>query len=156
MVANNLLAGVAEAAPFLWPSLSIVLGLVFGSFLGCALYRVPRGLSLWSPPSQCPSCHARLQVLDLVPVFSWVFARGRCRHCGVAVSPFYTGIEAAMALLFLLAYFVTGPQLAWLPLAVAIGCAVFVTMILQKNHATPIKTLVFGLFALVVAVALWR
>lgn len=137
-------------------TLCLVLGLVIGSFLGCAIYRVPRGLSLRRPPSQCPHCRTRLQVLDLVPVFSWLFSRGKCRHCGGRVSGFYAVVEAVTAILFVLAYVCLGLQWALLPLLVALSCAVFATMVFYKNHTLSIKTLIFGLFCAVLAVLLWH
>lgn len=136
--------------------LLVVLGLVIGSFLGCAIYRVPRGLSLRQPPSHCPQCHTRLTALDLVPVFSWLCTGQKCRHCGVKVGGFYAFVEALTAALFVLAYMLVGLHWAWLPLVVAASCAVFATMVFYKNHTVSVKTLVFGLFCVLLAVLLWH
>ena len=76
-----------------------VLGAVFGSFLNCAAWRIAHGESFLRGRSRCPVCSHELGVLDLVPVFSWVFLRGRCRYCGTRVSARYPLTELLFALL---------------------------------------------------------
>ena len=56
-----------------------VLGLVIGSFLNVCIYRIPKDLSVVNPPSACPSCGKRLQPLELIPVISFLWLRGRSR-----------------------------------------------------------------------------
>jgi len=77
-----------------------MLGLAIGSFLNVVVYRLPRLMSVSRPPSHCPSCDTELGALDNVPVVSWFVLRGRCRHCGVPISPRYPIIELATGLLF--------------------------------------------------------
>ena len=76
-----------------------VLGALIGSFLNVVGYRVPRGESVVSPPSRCPGCETPIEPWDNVPVLSWLLLRGRCRHCGTAISPRYPIVELATALL---------------------------------------------------------
>jgi leader peptidase (prepilin peptidase)/N-methyltransferase len=83
--------------------LLVVLGACIGSFLNVVVYRLPRGLSLWHPPSHCPHCQTRLRPWDNVPVFGWLWLRGRCRYCGAGISPRYPLVETAMAVWFALA-----------------------------------------------------
>lgn len=78
-------------------------GLALGSFTTCVLYRVPRGLSLWqsrngSHRSFCPQCHTPLGMADLVPVFSWLLQKGKCRHCGAWIGMFYPFVELVVTL----------------------------------------------------------
>jgi leader peptidase (prepilin peptidase)/N-methyltransferase len=75
-------------------------GLVFGSFLTVVIYRIPRGESVVSPGSACPSCGTPIGALENVPLASYVALRGRCRHCGARISPEYPTTEAATAALF--------------------------------------------------------
>ena len=65
-----------------------VLGLVFGSFASAMIYRIPRGQSVWGTKdrSACPHCGQELKTRDLIPLFSWLMAKGRCRHCGAKLS----------------------------------------------------------------------
>lgn len=88
-----------------------ILGLFIGSFLNVVGLRIPRGESIVTPPSHCPSCNHRLGFVDLVPVFSYLFLRGRCRHCGVKISPLYALFELITALLFVYTYYQFGFQL---------------------------------------------
>lgn len=90
----------------------IFLGLAIGSFLNVVVHRLPRGESLVSPGSRCPACGYALRPLDNVPVLSYLFLLGRCRKCGVRISPRYPAVELATAALFVLHYFVFG----WTPL----------------------------------------
>ncbi len=80
---------------------AVVLGPIFGSFVTALTYRLPRGESIAAGRSRCPACHHELTVPDLVPLVSWLAHRGRCRHCGTAISPRYPIIEASSLALFL-------------------------------------------------------
>lgn len=77
-----------------------VLGLAVGSFLNVVIHRVPRGESLLSPASRCPSCGARVRARHNVPVLGWVVLRGRCRDCGGPISARYPLVEAITGVLF--------------------------------------------------------
>ena len=79
-----------------------VLGGLIGSFLNVVIYRVPRKLSIVSPPSACPHCDHRIAWYDNVPVLSWLILRGRCRHCSGRISPRYPLIELGTAIAFAL------------------------------------------------------
>jgi leader peptidase (prepilin peptidase)/N-methyltransferase len=79
-----------------------VMGLLIGSFLTVVVDRVPRGASIMAPPSACGACGNRLTAPDLVPVFSWVVLRGRCRHCGTKIGVEPIVVELANATLFVL------------------------------------------------------
>lgn len=75
-----------------------VLGLLVGSFSNVLIWRLPRGESIAFPPSHCPHCDHQLGVLDLVPVFSWLALRGRCRYCGQPIKARYPIVELLTAL----------------------------------------------------------
>lgn len=102
-----------------------LMGLCLGSFASALIYRIPRDIS-WiadkkgASRSACPSCGHRLGFSDLVPLFSWLLARGKCRHCGSVVSAFYPLTELTAMCAALLLYSVWGytPQAFALYLAV--------------------------------------
>jgi leader peptidase (prepilin peptidase)/N-methyltransferase len=79
-------------------------GLIFGSFLNVCIYRFPRGLSVVSPRSACPQCHAPIAAFDNIPVLSWLVLGGRCRHCRLPITPRYAVVELICGLLFLLSF----------------------------------------------------
>ncbi len=85
------------------------LGLVLGSFATALSYRMPRDISILTVKrSLCPVCQHTLGMADLVPVFSWVFLRGKCRHCRAPIGWRYPLIELATLALCLILYAVYG------------------------------------------------
>ena len=80
--------------------MAFIFGIVVGSFLNVCIYRLPHDESLVTPPSHCPKCNTRLRSRDLVPMFSFLFLRGRCRYCGVPISWRYITIEFITGLLY--------------------------------------------------------
>jgi len=82
---------------------TIIFGLAVGSFLNVCIYRVPRKGSVASPKrSYCPHCEHSLSALDNIPVFSYIFLRGKCRYCKGTISPRYMIVELLTAGLFVL------------------------------------------------------
>jgi len=88
----------------LFASAIFFLGLSFGSFLNVCVYRLPRGLSVVTPRSACPSCKQPIALYDNLPVLSWLVLRGRCRHCQARISPRYFVVELLTGALFLACY----------------------------------------------------
>ena len=76
-------------------------GLIFGSFTNVLIARIPAGESIITPPSHCPRCGHRLGVLDLVPVLSWLWLKGKCRYCRERIRPRYPLVELLTAALFI-------------------------------------------------------
>lgn len=89
-----------------------ILGLLIGSFLNVCIYRIPEGRTVVKGHSMCMSCSHKLSALDLVPLFSWLFLRGKCRYCGAPVASRYAKIEALTAAVFAAIAFL---RTAWLP-----------------------------------------
>jgi leader peptidase (prepilin peptidase)/N-methyltransferase len=80
-------------------------GACVGSFLNVVIYRLPAGMSVISPPSRCPTCGAHLRFFrENLPILGWFLVRGKCRYCGVKISPQYMIIELLMALTFVALY----------------------------------------------------
>ena len=81
-------------------ALAAIFGLGIGSFLNVVIHRVPHRQSVVSPRSACPGCGTTLAERDNIPVFSWLLLKGRCRTCGMRISPRYPLVELATAVLF--------------------------------------------------------
>ena len=79
-------------------------GIVIGSFLNVCITRIPEEISIVSPGSHCPRCKTLIKAYDNVPVFAWLWLRGKCRACGQPISPMYPRIELSAGLLFVAAY----------------------------------------------------
>lgn len=105
----------------------LVLGSIIGSFLNVVIYRLPRHESLAWPPSHCPKCDARLTPVELIPIISFAWQRGRCKHCGEPISWRYPLVESLGAASFALAAWrIEDPMallLAWALLALLIALA---------------------------------
>jgi len=78
-----------------------VLGLMIGSFLNVCISRIPAGESVVTPRSRCPRCKTLIVWYDNIPVVSYVILRGRCRKCGLGISPIYPAVEIVTALAFI-------------------------------------------------------
>jgi len=87
-----------------WLLFILAFGACLGSLTNVIAYRLPRGISIVSPPSRCPSCGTKLTWRENIPVFGWLLLRGKCRFCKAAISPEYPIVEASVALLFGLLY----------------------------------------------------
>jgi len=79
-------------------------GIVIGSFLNVCITRIPEELSIVSPGSRCPRCLTPIKPYDNVPVFAWIWLRGKCRNCGLPISPMYPLVELTTGLLFVGCY----------------------------------------------------
>ncbi|MEN9920641.1 MAG: hypothetical protein RL538_534 [Candidatus Parcubacteria bacterium] len=109
-----------------------ILGLIIGSFLNVVIYRLHTGKSL-SGNSHCLSCGKNLRALDLIPLVSYLFLRGRCRQCGSYIPVRYFLVELGTALLFLAAY-VTTDTLAELLYALAFISVLMVVVVYDIRH----------------------
>jgi prepilin signal peptidase PulO-like enzyme (type II secretory pathway) len=93
---------------------SCILGLIIGSFLNCAAWRLYEGESM-NGRSHCRSCQKLIYWYDNIPILSFLLLRGHCRHCASPISWQYPLVEAITALLFMLAYWLN--PFDWLLLA---------------------------------------
>jgi prepilin signal peptidase PulO-like enzyme (type II secretory pathway) len=85
-----------------WLVFVFAFGACVGSLTNVLVYRLPLGLSVVTPPSRCPACETKLTWRENLPVFGWLFLRGRCRFCRSPISPEYPLVEAFVGLLFVL------------------------------------------------------
>ncbi|MBI2609381.1 MAG: prepilin peptidase [Deltaproteobacteria bacterium] len=76
----------------------IILSLLIGSFLNVCIYRIPKKESIILPRSHCPSCQKTLEVFDLIPIFSYLFLKGKCRFCKHPISFTYPLVEILTSL----------------------------------------------------------
>jgi prepilin signal peptidase PulO-like enzyme (type II secretory pathway) len=85
-------------------ALIIVLGLIFGSFLNAVIFRLKRNEQFISGRSKCLKCKHALAFADLIPLFSFIFLRAKCRYCKAKISWQYPAVELVTALVFLIGY----------------------------------------------------
>ena len=102
-------------------------GACIGSFLNVVVYRIPAGISLVHPPSRCPKCGHPLGATENVPVFGWLWLRGRCRWCKTSISSRYPTVEAVTGIIFMLVFWRFGYSLE------TIGYCAFLSWLLSLS-----------------------
>lgn len=81
-----------------------IMGTFFGSFFTLAVYRIPLKKDITHEHSFCPNCNHKLGVLDLFPVWSYLFLKGKCRYCGQKIRIRYFLLEILSGIVFVIAY----------------------------------------------------
>jgi leader peptidase (prepilin peptidase)/N-methyltransferase len=79
-------------------------GIIIGSFLNVVIYRLPKNENIVTTRSHCMECGYQLAWYDLIPLFSWLFLRGRCRKCKTRISVQYPLIEALNGILYVIIF----------------------------------------------------
>jgi prepilin signal peptidase PulO-like enzyme (type II secretory pathway) len=117
-----------------------VAGLCLGSFASVLIYRSPRGIDvtgLKSGGSACASCGSPLTSRDLIPILSWVFARGRCRVCKAGISFLYPALEISALILALGIALTYGPSWGAVPMLLSIPFFLAISVLDYKNEHIP-------------------
>ncbi len=112
---------------------ALAFGLVVGSFLNVVIHRLPRGESVVWPGSRCPGCGRGIRPHENIPVFSWLFLRGRCAGCNAPISIRYPLVEAATGLVFVAFTWRYGP-VPMLPLWLAFGGGLLCAALIDLDH----------------------
>jgi len=103
-----------------WSVVFFVLGSLVGSFLNVCIHRLPLGQSIVHPPSHCPHCQYAIPWHLNVPLFTWLWLRGKCANCGAPISIRYFLIELLTAMMFLACWLSFGQQSAGLALVLCV------------------------------------
>jgi len=110
-----------------------ILGAIIGSFLNVVIYRIPLGKNIAFPQSYCPSCNTPLKWWHNIPIFSWIFLRGKCYFCHAPISKRYPIIELLSGMLFVIIYFKIG--LVWyLPFIFASFASLLALSMIDFDH----------------------
>lgn len=137
-------------------------GTVFGSFFTLAVHRIPRKEDITHERSYCPKCNHKLQFLDLIPVFSYIFLGGKCRYCKEKIRPRYLILEIFSGLVFLLiglSYGInietTMTEFVSFDLLILFLCCVFITAGIDKEkYIIPNGLMIYGLIIAILKIVL--
>jgi leader peptidase (prepilin peptidase)/N-methyltransferase len=118
-----------------------LVGAIVGSFVNVVIDRVPARQSLLRPGSHCPSCQRALRPAELVPVFSYVALRGRCRTCDAPIPRRVLLVEVATAVLFA-ALWIGNDRVApavpggtlWTAAIAVYGCVMIALFVIDLEH----------------------
>jgi leader peptidase (prepilin peptidase) / N-methyltransferase len=131
---------------------AILFGLLVGSFLNVCIDRLPAGQSIVTPPSHCSACNRRLTLIDLFPVFSYLFLKGRCRYCGVRISARMTWVELGTGLLFGYLFWHFGFSFEFLLAAIYSSVFIVLSMI-DLDHQLILNVIVYPVSVIALGVS---
>lgn len=127
-----------------------IAGLFFGSFFNCIANRLSKNESIIRPGSHCENCKHELAWYELIPVFSYIFLRGRCKKCHTKLSIWYPLTEIITGLLFAISYIRFGFTIETL-ISITIVSILIITFISDISYYIILDEVVFiGLLIMVV------
>jgi len=114
-----------------------IFGTMIGSFLNVVIYRIPKGESIVFPASKCQNCQTPLKWYHNIPLFSWLFLKGKCAFCNDPIAKQYPTVELITGLIFLSLYLKLG--IVWyLPFVSGAFAALFALVMIDfKYMAVP-------------------
>ena len=102
-----------------------IFGAIIGSFLNVVIYRVPKNISIITPPSSCPKCNEKIKPWHNIPIFGWLILKGRCASCGEKISIRYPVIEILTGLIAVVVYY----KMQTIDIFYLINFAIFATLL---------------------------
>ena len=125
----------------------LVLGALWGSFANVCIYRLPLERGVVSGRSFCPKCNKLITWNDNIPIISFLFLKGKCRHCNKKISLQYLLVEMISIFLFLIIYFVYGISITTLLLLILSLSFLIIFFIDFKHYIIP-NVLTFSMMSL--------
>ena len=126
----------------------VLLGTAVGSFLNVCIDRLPVKKSIVRPPSYCDSCQRRLAPKDLVPMFSFIWLRRRCRSCGALIPWRVFWVEVGTGILFGFIYWYSmvypaSPETVQLVITAFYSCIFIVIFGIDLEHQLILNRVVY-------------
>jgi leader peptidase (prepilin peptidase)/N-methyltransferase len=131
-----------------------LVGLAVGSFLNVCIDRLPQNKSIAYPPSHCEACQHKLSAKDLIPVFSYLSLRGRCRYCQASVPRKLLWVELATAVIFALLYWHYGLS-AQLGVMAFYACLFIVIFVIDLEHSLILNKIVYPTMVVALLLSLY-
>lgn len=134
-----------------------VYGLMFGSFFNVCICRIPKGISIVHPRSHCPKCKSEIPWYQNIPLFSWIFLKGRCASCKTKISFIYPFVEllTGIIILFVFRHFYSPDLQDWIIksmiFSVFSSCLIILSFIDMKYFIIPDRFTWGGVFAGILA-----
>lgn len=134
-------------------------GIVIGSFLNVCIYRIPKQENIVKIRSHCMNCGYQLRWYDLVPVFSYLCLRGKCRSCKQKISVQYPLVELLNGALYCIVFAVYGISVKALLFALLASALITLSVIDFRTYEIPaginLFILALGLIRIVTDYADW-
>lgn len=116
---------------------AFIFGAAVGSFLNVCIFRIPAKISIVKPGSRCPGCLNPIGFYDNIPLISYIFLRGKCRHCGEKISWRYPLVELITAILALLLFMKFGLTLKFMVFFIFTAVLIVITFIDLDHQIIP-------------------
>ena len=129
-----------------------ILGLLIGSFLNVCIDRLPNKKSIVLPPSRCDSCGRRLTAPDLIPIFSYLRSRGKCRYCGAPIPQRVLWVEITTGALFALLFWKFGLTGDY-AITVFYTCVFLVLFVIDLEHQLILNVIVYPMMAVALVIS---
>lgn len=135
--------------------LIFIIGCLFGSFYTLAVHRIPRKEDILYTHSYCPNCHNKLGFFELIPVLSYLFLRGKCKHCGEKIRIRYLVLELLSGGVFVLLARVLSINIETLNIkqifsfafyALYVSCLILIAGIDKEYRRIEKPVIAFGIF----------
>ncbi len=134
--------------------LCVILGLCMGSALNCLAWRIAHKKSWSKGKSICPDCRHVLHTLDLIPLFSWIFLKGKCRYCGKKIPLRYPLSELGLAVIFVAVFLRYGFTFYTIDILVLVSCLFTLSLIDLDTMTIPDRFIIIpAAFQLIYAFA---
>ena len=134
--------------------LFFIFGTIFGSFYNVVGYRLPLGQSLIYPSSHCTKCNHKLGFLELIPIVSYLFLRGKCKNCGQKVSCFYPIFEFLSGILFMVSYLIFGYSIDLVIALIFISMLLIIIISDYQTFIIPDEVLITSIILLIIPIIL--
>jgi leader peptidase (prepilin peptidase)/N-methyltransferase len=133
----------------------VLLGMVVASFLNVCCDRLPaRESIIMYPPSHCSACQHRLSAKDLIPVFSYLWLRGRCRYCQAPIPRRLLWVEIGTAVLFGFVYWRYGLSIE-LAIILFYCCLFIVILVIDLEHGLILNKVVYPMVAVALLLSIF-
>ena len=128
----------------------ILFGLCIGSFLNVCIFRIAKEENIAFPPSHCTSCSYELKVKDLIPVFSYIFLKGKCRNCKENISIQYPIVEILNSTIYVLLYLQFGLSISLIKYCLLVSLLIVIGFIDFETKYVYSSTVIFGIVSAVI------
>lgn len=120
-----------------WTTITIIYGILIGSFLNVCIYRIPEKQSVVVVRSHCMSCGKQIKWYDLVPLVSFLILRGKCRYCKAKLSWQYPAVEALNGILYGIIVLVNGFNITSILYCLATSALLALSIIDWRTYEIP-------------------
>ncbi len=139
----------------LWLILSAIFGLAVGSFLNVVIWRVPLKMSVIKGGSVCPKCREAITAKENIPLFSYIFLQGKCRHCKAKISFQYPAVEMLTSIVWIITTWTVGLHYYTFAYLIFFTALIALSGIDIQTHLLPNKIVYPSGITFVAIIAIW-